>query len=228
MLEMNDCLYKKYDTIIFDLDGTLLDTIEDLADSVNFALASEGFSKHTLSEIQSFVGNGSAKLIERAVPDGTSEEIKEKTLACFKRYYADNCENKTKPYEGIYDLLDRLTEKGFKIAVVSNKIDSAVCALCKRYFGTRIQFCLGDREGIKRKPAPDAVFEVIKKLSSTCESSLYVGDSDVDIQTARNAGVDCVSVTWGFRDKNFLIKSGASLMIDKPLELLEILSPVKR
>ena len=121
MLEMNDYLYKKYDTIIFDLDGTLLDTIEDLADSVNFALASEGFSKHTLSEIQSFVGNGSAKLIERAVPDGTSEEIKEKTLACFKRYYADNCENKTKPYEGIYDLLDWLTEKGFKIAVVSNK-----------------------------------------------------------------------------------------------------------
>lgn len=215
---------KKYDAVVFDLDGTLLDTIDDLTDSVNFALSEEGFALHTVSEVKSFVGNGIAKLIDRSVPEGTSEEKKSRTLESFKRHYAADCENKTKPYDGILKLLDDLRDAGFKIAVVSNKIDSAVSVLCKKYFGDRIDFCVGDREGLARKPAPDAVFEALKKLSSAPERAVYVGDSDVDIKTAENAGMDCISVSWGFRPRDFLLLSGASVIADKPSDINKILS----
>ncbi len=214
---------RKYDTVIFDLDGTLLNTLDDLTDSVNYALLSEGLPQRTLSEVRIFVGNGIAQLIERAVPEGTPQEIKTSVLAGFRRHYTDNCENKTRPYDGVCELLDRLCANGFKTAVVSNKMDSAVRVLCRKYFGDRILFSVGDKEGLPRKPAPDSVFEVLKKLSSACERSVYVGDSDVDIQTARNAGMDCISVTWGFREKDFLIKSGAVMTADKPSELADLL-----
>lgn len=214
---------KKYDTVVFDLDGTLLDTIDDLADSVNLALAEQGFALHTVSEVKSFVGNGIAKLIDRSVPEGTSEEEKLQTLESFKRHYAAGCANKTKPYDGILKLLDDLRDGGFKIAVVSNKIDSAVSVLCKKYFGDRIDFCVGDQEGLARKPAPDAVFEALKKISSAPEKAVYVGDSDVDIKTAENAGMVCISVSWGFRSRDFLLLNGASVIADKPSDIYNIL-----
>lgn len=214
---------KKYDTVVFDLDGTLLDTIDDLSDSVNFALSEEGFACRTVSEVKSFVGNGIIKLIERSVPEGVSEEERLRTLEAFKRHYAANCENKTKPYDGILKLLDDLRSEGFKIAVVSNKIDSAVSVLCEKYFGARIDFCVGDREGLARKPAPDAVLEALKKLSSTPERAVYIGDSDVDIKTAENAGMTCISVSWGFRSRDFLLLNGASVIADKPSDIYKIL-----
>ena len=214
---------KKYDTVVFDLDGTLLDTIDDLSDSVNFALSEEGFACRTVSEVKSFVGNGIIKLIERSVPEGVSEEERLRTLEAFKRHYAANCENKTKPYDGILKLLDDLRSEGFKIAVVSNKIDSAVSVLCEKYFGARIDFCVGDREGLARKPAPDAVLEALKKLSSTPERAVYIGDSDVDIKTAENAGMTCISVSWGFRSRDFLLLNGASVIADKPSDIYTIL-----
>ncbi len=216
---------RKYDTAIFDLDGTLLNTLGDLTDSVNFALKSCGFPIHTESEIKAYVGNGIAKLIDRAVPKEASDEEKIKTLELFRKHYSMNCENKTQPYEGIPELLAALQTAGLKLAVVSNKIDSAVSKLCKKYFGSYIMFSVGDREGLARKPAPDAVLEVLKQLESAPENAIYIGDSDVDIQTAKNAGMDCISVTWGFRDKNFLIRHGASFTVDKPSAIMKILVP---
>mgnify|MGYP000333357094 FL=1 len=215
---------KKYDAVVFDLDGTLLDTIDDLADCVNLALSEEGFACRTVSEVKSFVGNGIVKLIDRSVPEGTSEEEKSRALESFKRHYAVGCENKTKPYDGILKLLDDLRGKGFKIAVVSNKIDSAVSVLCEKYFGGRIDFCVGDREGFARKPAPDAVLEALKKISSAPERAVYIGDSDVDIKTAENAGMACISVSWGFRSRDFLLLNGASVIADKPSDIYKILS----
>ncbi len=197
---------KSYEVIIFDLDGTLLDTLEDLACSANFALAEMGYPKRSLAQIRSFVGNGVAKLIERAVPDGTPPEKVLQTLDIFKKHYALHCEDHTAPYEGITELLDALLEKGKTLAVVSNKIDSAVSVLCKKYFGDRFAVSVGDREGVRKKPCPDSVFEVLSALGCKKENAIYIGDSEVDIRTAKNAEMDCISVTWGFRDKEILLR----------------------
>ena len=195
---------KAYKLAIFDLDGTLLDTLQDLANSTNYALCAMGFPTRRIDEVRSFVGNGIKKLIERAVPTGTPSEDIEKTFSIFKSYYADHCEDKTKPYNGIMALLDRLKEENVLIAVVSNKIDSAVSVLCEKYFGDRIVMSVGDREGIEKKPAPDSVLEVLHSLDIKKEDAVYIGDSEVDIQTAKNAEMDCISVTWGFRDREYL------------------------
>lgn len=194
----------KYKLAIFDLDGTLLDTIKDLAISTNFALAQMGYPQRTQQEIRTFVGNGVQKLMERAVPTGCAQSDIEKALTYFKSHYAEHCEDHTKPYDGIISLLDQLREKGILIAVVSNKIDSAVQHLCQKYFGERVLHSVGDREGIRKKPAPDSVFEVLKTMNISVRDAVYIGDSEVDIQTARNAGMDCISVTWGFRDREYL------------------------
>ncbi len=199
-------MMKQYKTVIFDLDGTLLDTLEDLANSTNFALKEMGYPQRSVSEVRNFVGNGVAKLIERAVPAGTSSEKTEETLAVFKTHYADHCEDHTSPYQGITELLDKLLSSGKTIAVVSNKIDSAVSVLCKKYFGDRFAVMVGDRDGIRKKPAPDSVFEVLNMLGLSREDAIYVGDSEVDIETAKNAEMDCISVTWGFRDKALLME----------------------
>ncbi len=196
---------KDYRAVIFDLDGTLLNTLDDLAASTNFALSNMGYPIRSQSEIRSFVGNGVAKLIERAVPEGTSSEMTEKTLAVFKEHYAVHCEDQTAPYEGITELLDTLLENGKILAVVSNKLDSAVSVLCKKYFGDRMSVTVGDREGIRKKPFPDSVDEVLQRLHIKRENAVYIGDSDVDIETAKNAGLDGISVTWGFRDLEVLI-----------------------
>ena len=216
-------LRKKYDTIIFDLDGTLLDTLDDLAISTNYALRQMGYAERSREEIRSFVGNGVKKLIERAVPDGTSIEKTEETLSIFKQYYAENSDVHTKPYDGVLSLLDRLIAEGFRIAVVSNKLDSAVKTLCRRYFGDRILVAIGDKEGIAKKPAPDMVHEALAILYAHHFDAVYIGDSDVDIHTAQNAKMDCISVAWGFRDEDFLVQSGASLIVRHPSEIFPFL-----
>lgn len=211
------------DTVLFDLDGTLLNTLDDLTDSVNFALEKMRYPHRTIEEIRAFVGNGVVKLIERAVPNGTSALDTDCTLAFFKEHYANHCEEKTRPYDGIIELLNTLRTAGYKIAVVSNKIDSAVVPLCKKYFGDRIQIAIGDRAGMARKPSPDAVYEAMHLLSSDQTRSVYIGDSDVDIQTAQNAGLALISVCWGFRSKEFLLKNGAGIVADKPQDILKLL-----
>ncbi len=211
----------KYNTVIFDLDGTLLYTLEDLTDCVNHTMGIFGYPAREITEIRSFVGNGIGNLIKRAVPDYVSEAQCEIVLAEFKEYYTHNCQKKTKPYDGILELIKTLNEMGIKQAIVSNKNDKAVKELNEKYFDGIIDVAIGDRWGHDRKPAPDSVLEALKELGSTTENTIYVGDSDVDIATAKNAGIMNVLVTWGFRDKELLIEKGGKYFIDKPEELLE-------
>lgn len=210
-----------YKTIIFDLDGTLLDTLDDLTDATNAALKKCGLKSRTRDEVCSFVGNGIAKLIERAVGEA-GKEYQEEALAEFKSYYAAHCADKTAPYEGILSLLKTLQAQGIKTAVVSNKVDFAVKSLAKTYFDGLLLSAVGENEaaGIRKKPAPDSLLAVMKELSATADSTAYVGDSEVDIQTAKNAGVDCICVTWGFRKKAYLQEEGGKLFVDTPAEIL--------
>lgn len=208
-------------TVIFDLDGTLLNTLDDLADSTNYALSKFGYPTRTIEEVRQFVGNGVAKLIERAIPDGKNNPNFEKCLSIFKENYAQNMYNKTAPYNGIIGMLSNLKSKGIKIAVVSNKFDLAVKELCKKYFEGFIDFAAGENEaqGIKKKPAPDTVISVLNEFNFAPEDAVYVGDSDVDIMTAKNSKMPCISVTWGFRDKKFLLENGATILINAPSEI---------
>lgn len=207
--------------VIFDLDGTLLNTLDDLADSTNYALSGFGYPTRTIDEVRQFVGNGVAKLIERAIPEGKNNPNFEKCLAIFKENYAQNMYNKTAPYNGIIEMLSNLKSKGIKIAVVSNKFDLAVKELCKKYFEGVIDFAAGENEaqGIKKKPAPDTVISVLNEFNFASEDAVYVGDSDVDIMTAKNSKMPCISVTWGFRDEKFLLENGATILINAPSEI---------
>ena len=210
-----------YKAFVFDLDGTLLDTLDDLTDAVNAAMQAVGLPLRTKAEVCSFVGNGIAKLIERAVGEHT--EKAQEALAFFKEYYALHCADKTQPYEGILPLLQALKDRGLKTAVVSNKADFAVKALAKQYFEGLLAEAVGENEsaGIRKKPAPDSLLAVMARLGVTAQETLYIGDSEVDIQTAKNAGVACACVTWGFRDKAFLQANGGRFFVGKPKELLE-------
>lgn len=207
--------------VIFDLDGTLLNTLDDLADSTNYTLSRFGYPTRTIEEVRQFVGNGVAKLIERAIPEGKNNPNFEKCLAIFKENYAQNMYNKTAPYNGIIEMLSNLKSKGIKIAVVSNKFDLAVKELCKKYFEGFIDFAAGENEaqGIKKKPAPDTVISVLNEFNFASEDAVYVGDSDVDIMTAKNSKMPCISVTWGFRDEKFLLENGATILINAPSEI---------
>ncbi len=207
--------------VIFDLDGTLLNTLDDLADSTNYALSKFGYPTRTIEEVRQFVGNGVAKLIERAIPEGKNNPNFEKCLAIFKENYAQNMYNKTAPYNGIIEMLSNLKSKGIKIAVVSNKFDLAVKELCKKYFEGFIDFAAGENEaqGIKKKPAPDTVISVLNEFNFAPEDAVYVGDSDVDIMTAKNSKMSCISVTWGFRDEKFLLENGATILINAPSKI---------
>lgn len=214
-----------YKAVIFDLDGTLLNTLQDLTDAVNAALLSQGLPQRTLDEIRVFVGNGIKKLLERAVPDGQKNPLFSKVEVFFREYYGKHCQDKTVPYEGIIPLLRQIKEKGIPMAVVSNKADFAVQELIPVYFGDLITSAHGENEkaGIRKKPAPDMVYQTLRELDCKPEETLYVGDSDVDIDTAEQAGLDAVSVSWGFRDRKFLKEHGAVRIIDKPEELTEII-----
>lgn len=208
---------------IFDLDGTILDTLDDLMDSVNFALARSGFPIRTRDEVRQFVGNGIRLLIERAVLANTPAQQIDAVHRAFTERYKAHCADKTKPYDGIPALLIALRQAGCQVAVVSNKADYAVQALCERYFTGLLDAAAGEREGVRRKPAPDTVNQVLSKLDVPREQAVYIGDSDVDIDTARNAGMPCISVEWGFRSRAFLLAHGASRIVSKPQEIFDIL-----
>lgn len=209
------------DTMIFDLDGTLLDTLDDLADSVNFALADRGMPGRTVEEVRMFVGDGVKWLIKRAVPEATPEDEILAVLAVFKRHYSENMENKTRPYKDIPELLAKAREKGIKIAVVSNKFDEAVKTLCSKYFAGLIDCAIGESENVRRKPAPDSVFAALKVLGSKAENSFYIGDSDTDIKTAENAGVESIGVAWGFRGREALEAAGAGYIAETPWDIMK-------
>lgn len=213
----------RYRLAIFDLDGTILDTLEDLTDSTNYALQKNNFPQRTIEEVRHFVGNGIGKLIERAVPAGTEAEETKQVLADFTQYYGQHCADKTKAYDGIKELIEELRRNGYLTAVVSNKADFAVQELCEQYFPNLFDYVVGEKENIRRKPAPDTVFEVLEKLHINKEDAVYIGDSDVDIQTAVNAGLEKISVTWGFRDREFLLEQGADWVVDTPNAILELL-----
>lgn len=213
---------KQFDTVIFDLDGTLLNSLEDLCDSTNAALKEMGYPLRTFEEVRTFVGNGVRKLIERAVPANIEQEDVVRCLLLFEANYEKNKKNKTKPYLGIMDLLKELQERGYKTAVISNKYHEAVCALTDYYFKDFIKFPLGEKDGMPNKPAPDGVKMVLKTLNSDPRKTVMVGDSDVDILTAQNAGISSVGVTWGFRTKELLEKVGADYIIDEPHALLDL------
>ncbi|MBQ9802728.1 MAG: HAD family hydrolase [Clostridia bacterium] len=211
----------KYQLAIFDLDGTVLDTLDDLADAVNAALVQNGFPTRTREEVCAFVGNGIKKLIERAVPSGTGEAETARTLGTFKTYYAAHCADKTAPYAGILPMLTAVRAAGVKTAVLSNKADFATQALCRRYFPAHFDVVMGEREaeGIPKKPAPDAVFAIMRTVGVSAAETVYVGDSEVDVQTAANAGVDAVLVSWGFRTPAVLLANGAKTVVDTTDEL---------
>ena len=213
-----------YETIVFDLDGTLLDTLDDLTDSVNASLEKFNLPKRTKSEVRAFVGNGIAKLVERAAGE-ENKLLWQDILTEFKKHYAVHCADKTAPYEGILPLLRALKARGIKTAVLSNKADFAVKSLAETYFEGLLQAAVGENEeaGIRKKPAPDSLFSVMEQLSAEKETTVYVGDSEVDIQTAKNAGVDCICVPWGFREREFLEEQGGRIFVDTPEDIFKFL-----
>lgn len=213
--------------VIFDLDGTLLNTLEDLRDSTNYALQKFGFPQRTLDEVRSFVGNGLRMLIVRAVPAGTEDAVIDAVLQTMKLHYAENYHNKTRPYDGIEALLMRLKAEGYPMAIVSNKADLVVALLRKLYFDTLIPVAVGETEGVLRKPAPDMVIEGLRRLGLPGAKAVYVGDSEVDLQTARNVGIPCLSVTWGFRSIQQLKEAGAQHLVHTPEELYETICQLK-
>uniref|UniRef100_A0AB33JD18 phosphoglycolate phosphatase n=3 Tax=unclassified Prevotella TaxID=2638335 RepID=A0AB33JD18_9BACT len=210
----------QYKAYIFDLDGTLLDTLADLADSCNYALVSHGMPKRTIEEVRQFVGNGVRKLMERAVPGGDTNPAFDATYQTFREHYLIHNLDTTRPYPGVMEMLQRLQEEGAAMAVVSNKFYAATRELCKHFFGDYIKVAIGEREDIRKKPAPDTVMEALRQLEVGAEDAVYIGDSEVDVQTARNCSMPCISVLWGFRSKEFLSKNGAERFIQTPLEIL--------
>ena len=209
--------------VIWDLDGTLLNTLDDLAASVNAALAMNGMPLRSTEEVRAFVGNGMRNLMMRAVPGGEANPAFDKALEDFTRHYGAHSRDRTRPYDGILEMLDRLSAAGVKHAIVSNKIDFAVKALSRAYFGERMCAAIGDDPSRARKPAPDSVFAAMREMGVTAQETVYVGDSDVDVLTARNAGVPCVAVLWGFRDEACLRAAGAERLARTPDELREII-----
>lgn len=212
-------MYKVY---IFDLDGTLLDTLGDLAAAVNYALREHGMPEHSIDDVRRFVGNGVRKLMERAIPDGMANPEFEATFATFRQYYMAHSLDTTRPYDGIPETLAALKTRGCRLAVVSNKMMAATQELCHYFFPDTIEVAIGENEaeGIRKKPAPDTVFAALRQLGVGKDDAVYVGDSDVDLETARQSGLPCISVLWGFRDRDFLIKHGAKTFVSAPQELL--------
>ena len=212
----------RYQTYVFDLDGTLLDTLGDLAASTNYALRTHGMPEHSLDDVRRFVGNGVRVLMERAVPQGAENPQFEAAFQTFRTHYMQHSLDTTKPYDGILETLEALKAEGCRLAVVSNKMMAATQELCRHFFRDTIEVAIGEHEaqGIRKKPAPDTVNEAFRQLGVGTERAVYVGDSDVDILTARNSGLPCISVLWGFRDRDFLIQHGAETFISAPSELL--------
>ena len=212
---------QQYDTYIFDLDGTLLDTLDDLAAAVNYTLRTYGMPEHSRDDIRRFVGNGVRMLMTRAVPNGEQNPQFEEVFSTFRMYYMQHSLDTTHPYDGVPEMLAALKQRGCRLAVVSNKFDKATKELCRHFFADTIEVAVGEHEaeGIHKKPAPDTVIEALSQLDVGRENAVYVGDSDVDLETAHNACLPCISVLWGFRDKEFLLAHGAKTFINHPNEL---------
>ena len=211
---------REFETYVFDLDGTLLETLKDLAASTNFALRQYDMPEHSIDDVRMFVGNGVKKLMERAIPNGLDNPKFEEVYATFRQHYLNHNLDTTKPYDGIPELLRELKGRGKKLAIVSNKFYAATQDLARHFFPDTIKVAIGERENIKKKPAPDTVVEALRQLGVSKEEAVYIGDSDVDIMTARNSGLPCASVLWGFRDKEFLLEHGATFFAEKPDDLL--------
>lgn len=212
--------------IIFDMDGTLLDTLEDLYRSTNAALVQYGFPERTLEEVRRFVGNAARNLMRQAIPQGEENPHFEECLQAFKIHYGEHLNDHTGPYDGILELLEQLSREGVPMAIVSNKPDFAVRELKERYFGGLISVAIGESERVRRKPAPDTVEQAAERLGVRLEDCIYVGDSEVDLLTAKNCGIPCVSVTWGFRSRELLISLGAEHMAEDTEELFFLLSDI--
>ena len=211
-------------TYIFDLDGTLLDTLADLAASVNYALRTHHMPEHSLDDVRRFVGNGVRLLMIRAVPNGEQNPQFEAAFQTFREHYMAHSLDTTHPYDGIPEMRAELKARGKRLAVVSNKFYAATQELCRHFFPDTIEVAIGEHEaeGIKKKPAPDTVIEALRQLGVTKENAVYVGDSDVDIATARNSGLPCISVLWGFRDRDFLTEKGATTFVEAPSDILDL------
>jgi len=207
---------------IFDLDGTLLATLDDLAASTNFALRAVGLPERTTDEVRRFMGNGVRLLMERAVPDGAVNPKFDDAFAAFRRHYLEHSLDTTRPYDGVPEMLKELRKRGRRIAVASNKLYEATESLCRHFFADTVEVAIGERAGIRKKPAPDTVVEAMRRLEIGEEGTVYVGDSDVDIATARACHLPCISVLWGFRDRDFLEAHGATRFVCSPQDILEI------
>lgn len=212
-----------YRIAIFDLDGTILNTLEDLCDSLNHALALSSMPCRSLAQVRSYLGNGIRALVECGVPENTPPELTDAVFAEFASYYPAHCRIKTAPYPGILQLFSKLRESGIKIAVVSNKVDTAVQTLCVDFFPGLLDYCVGEKSGIRKKPCPDSLNHVLQLFGASPRDALYIGDSEVDAKTAENAGVDCALVSWGFREEAFLKTLGAQYLVHTPREIFEII-----
>ena len=210
-------------TIVWDMDGTVLNTLIDLRDSVNYVLRKYNMPEHTIEEYRRYFGSGIRYALECAVVDGTPSETLDEMLPIFKEHYDVHCLDNTCPYDGILDAMKKLKEKGYKMAIVSNKIDSAVKELNEKFFKEYVDVAIGETPGTNRKPAPDMVEQALKELGSSKEESIYIGDSEVDLQTAINSSLPCISVLWGFRDRDYLIEQGATTFAETPEELVILL-----
>lgn len=210
-----------YKAVIFDLDGTLLDTLGDLHAAVNHALRSFGFPGRSIDEVRRFIGNGVVKLMQRSTPENTDADTDRKCLDTFREYYLVHMRDMTAPYEGVISLLGELRSRGVKTAVVSNKLHEAVCELCDDYFGGLIDEAIGVSIETERKPSPVNVYKALERMGVTADECIYIGDSEVDVQTSHNAGVKCIGVTWGFRDRAELIEAGAEIIADNCGDILD-------
>ncbi len=215
----------KYKAAIFDLDGTLLDTLDDLHDAVNHTMNKYSYPERTLDEVCRFVGNGVDRLITLCVPGHESDPSLAAAIGDFRDYYAAHSEIKTKPYPGVIELIDRLMKSGVKAAIVSNKMHEAVVTLCRKYF-PQVEVVCGEREreGVRRKPAPDTVIKAAENLGVNLSDVVYIGDSEVDLKTSENAGVDCISVLWGFRGRECLINHGAKIFAQTADQVYSIIA----
>ena len=212
---------KKYKIVLFDMDGTILDTLQDLADSVNWALRECGLPERSFAEIRRFLGNGIFNLIRRSVPEGTPQEKEDEVRAVYKHHYEEHCNDTTKPFDGIPEVMAELCRRGYRLACVSNKPDDDVARLAEMHFAGLLDDWSGPLPGMPIKPAPDLCDRILSRAGMTREDAVYVGDTEVDVETARNAGMDCIVCTWGFRDEDFLKDLGAEILIRRPEELLE-------
>ena len=213
----------KYTTIVFDCDGTLLDTATDLANAVNHVLRTHNFPEKSLAEVKAALGNAVTYLMRQCLPSSVADDELAPYIEEFKAYYGEHLKDTTAPYPGILDMLDALREKGYKLAIVSNKIQEGVTPLNKEYFGDRLPVAIGERPGLQRKPAPDMILQALKELDSTQSESIYIGDSEVDVATAKNSGLLCIGVTWGFRDEQLHKDLGVKHIARKSEDIVTII-----